>query len=264
MGVPAIADEICARYLAAVDDRHPDLLVGLYVVGSIALDDFRPGASDIDVVCVTRRPVTVADIAPVHAELGTASSRPFFDGVYVTADELAAPPAAGAKGVAVIEGKPIGESRAERHAVTWLTLARHGIGRRGPSPSEAWIHVDVAAARAHSRANLVDYWQPWVAAHRSLVSRAGLHSLTVDALVWSVLGVSRLHAMVAEGSILSKSAAGEYALRTFPQHRAIIEYAVAARHGERTPFAGGPLFRRRAMLRYLDDVIADALARPSA
>jgi len=140
MGVPAIADEICARYLAAVDDRHPDLLVGLYVVGSIALDDFRPGASDIDVVCVTRRPVTVADIAPVHAELGTASSRPFFDGVYVTADELAAPPATGAKGVAVIEGKPIGESRAERHAVTWLTLARHGIGRRDMASAGADRH----------------------------------------------------------------------------------------------------------------------------
>jgi hypothetical protein len=46
MAVPAIADEICARFLEAFDARHPGRLRGLYLVGSIALDDFQraPGA----------------------------------------------------------------------------------------------------------------------------------------------------------------------------------------------------------------------------
>ena len=47
MTLPAIASEIGAHYLATFDARHPGLLTGLYAVGSIALDDFRDGHSDI-------------------------------------------------------------------------------------------------------------------------------------------------------------------------------------------------------------------------
>jgi hypothetical protein len=38
MQIPAVADDLCRHYTAAFDARHPALLIGLYLVGSIALD----------------------------------------------------------------------------------------------------------------------------------------------------------------------------------------------------------------------------------
>ena len=49
-------------YLDVVDSCAPGLVEGLYVVGSFALDDWRPGHSDIDIVAVT------AECAQVHVE----------------------------------------------------------------------------------------------------------------------------------------------------------------------------------------------------
>ena len=258
MSIPAIAFEICGRFLAAFEARYPGCLQGRYLVGSIALDDFQPGRSDVDFVAVTREPVGFDDVAPIHADLAT--TRPVFDGIYVTEDELHARPDRDQGGVAVIEGRPIAGSHAERHPVTWLTLARHAVAYHGPAPSDAWIGADLAAAQAYSRSNLVEYWQPWIEARRSLAFRAGAHALTLDAVAWSVLGISRLHAMIAQGAILSKTAAGLYALEAFPEHRSIIECALAARRGRPSVFPGGPLRRRQAMLKFLDHITADALA----
>lgn len=261
MAVPVIASEICALYQAALDASQPGLLAGLYLVGSIALDDFQAGRSDIDFVAVTTRPVDVGDVAPIHAALARAHRRPFFDGVYVTAEELRALPDGRGSGVAVIEGVPSGDSRAERQPVTWLTLFRHGVTLRGPAPADLAIAADPAAARIYSRRNLAEYWQPWIVSHRRLFSLGGGHGLTAEAVAWSVLGLSRLHALIVAGGVMSKTGAGLYAREIFPQHRVVIDCALAHRRGERALFLGGPFQRRRAMLAYLDAAMADILAR---
>src|SRR4029453_19025868 len=79
---------------ALVDGRLPGVIDGLYLVGSLALDDYRAGQSDIDFVAVTRDPLDDAacdQLQLVHTELRPPLN---FDGVYVTCDELAADPAA--------------------------------------------------------------------------------------------------------------------------------------------------------------------------
>jgi hypothetical protein len=261
MNAAEVAGNVCAHYLAAADARYPGLVTGLYLVGSAALDDLQAGRSDVDFVAVTTRPVNSDAAATLHAELRARYPKPYFDGLYVTADELRAIPDGSGSGVAVIEGVVHANSRAERHPVTWLTLAQSGIAIRGPAPDDLGIAADVGAAQSYSRDNLVSYWQPWVARHRRFWSRRGLHGLTGDAVVWSVLGVARLHAMIAAGRNLSKSGAGLYAREVFPLHRPILDCALALRCGEWSTFPGGALARRRAMLDCLDDLIADAHGR---
>jgi predicted nucleotidyltransferase len=51
--LPAIVDDIVGAYLAMVDAEVAGLVEGLYLVGSVALGDFRPASSDIDFVAVT-------------------------------------------------------------------------------------------------------------------------------------------------------------------------------------------------------------------
>ena len=260
MAIPEVADRISARFRAAFAERHPGRLRGLYLVGSIALEDFRPGHSDVDFVAVTQAPVALEDVAPIHAELPKS---PFFDGIYVTEDELRVLPDNSRSGVAVIEGTPIAGSKAERHAVTWLTLARHGVALVGPPPAEVEIRTDLASARDYSRANLIGYWRPWIEARRSLASRNGPHDLTLDAVAWSVLGLSRLHALFVDGQILSITAAGVYARSVFPEHRAIIDCALAARGGRPAIFPGNAVRRHQAMMEFLDRALADALGFPA-
>jgi hypothetical protein len=52
MTLPAEVDRVVTRYLALVDAAAPGVVEGLYLVGSVALDDFHPRASDVDFIAV--------------------------------------------------------------------------------------------------------------------------------------------------------------------------------------------------------------------
>jgi hypothetical protein len=258
MGIPREAEEVCARYMAAMEQHAPGLLAGLYLVGSIALDDYRAGRSDIDFVALVSRPADYRAVATVHTALG--ATRPVFDGIYVTEGDLAAPAANAPPGLSVVDGRVYRASTAERHAVTWITLARHGVTVMGADARSLAIHTDIDAAILHARNNLRDYWQHWLHRHAALLSVSGLAALTPAATVWAVLGVSRLHATITHGVLLSKSAAARYARDVFPEHKAIISHALLLRAGAASNFPGGPLARRRAMLAFVEHAIAHGLA----
>jgi hypothetical protein len=48
--LPADVRRVCAAYLDRADRLAPGLVEGLYLEGSIALGDYRPGVRDIDFV----------------------------------------------------------------------------------------------------------------------------------------------------------------------------------------------------------------------
>ncbi len=67
-------------------------------------------------------------------------------------------------------------------------------------------------------------------------------------MAWSVLGVSRLHHLLATSRLTSKSGAGRYALTAFgPQWHRIIEEALRARErpGDVSSYDGDPEARGR-------------------
>src|SRR5262245_19888407 len=95
IALPPIVDEVVQTYLPLVDAALPGVVEGLYLHGSIALGDFCADRSDVDFVAVCpARPAedAVAGLAQVHAELARERPRPYFDGVYLTAADLAGPP----------------------------------------------------------------------------------------------------------------------------------------------------------------------------
>src|SRR5437016_3994029 len=88
---------VISSYLSAVDDEAPGLVQGLYLIGSVALGDYQPGHSDIDVVMITADRVSddqIGALARAHERLRRAHSRPHFDGPYLTWDDLRGPPEA--------------------------------------------------------------------------------------------------------------------------------------------------------------------------
>lgn len=83
MPLHPLVEDVVGTYLALVDAEASGLVEGLYLEGSVALEDFRPRASDIDFVAVTASPLhdsALAALERVHARLGEHRRRPFFDG----------------------------------------------------------------------------------------------------------------------------------------------------------------------------------------
>ena len=64
--------DVVNRYLEIADGVMPGLVEGLYLVGSVALNDWVEGVSDIDFVAVLAEPATDDDVVylrTIHAVL---------------------------------------------------------------------------------------------------------------------------------------------------------------------------------------------------
>lgn len=280
-GVPAeIPEEVrrsTALFLSTVDRVAPGLVTGFYLVGSVCFGDFHArGAgrgrlstsSDIDFVAVTDRRAEPGEIealalALAHGTTVAQFPKPHFDGAVLTWADLAAGPDACPDVPCAQEGRFTEAGRDGLNPVMFCELASRGIALRGPGPSAMDVWADQNALRAFTVDNLSRYWRPWWEKNR----RASALSLAVGMSpwfpVWAVLGVSRLHHLLATGEMTSKCGAGRYAAREFDSRwQRIIAESLSLRtegaEGRRS--YRNPLTRRRDTLAFLDATIDDALA----
>jgi len=196
-GLPAYLHELTARVVAILDDR----LVGAWLVGSGALDDFDAHRSDIDVqaVCATR---------PRRSELERLAA-------LLSHDALPCP-ARGLEFVLYAQGD-LPDPRGPAFVLNLNTGARmhHHIGLDPDAEPRFWFTLDVAIAREHGRAV--------AGAPPADVLPALPRALVVDALrdavAWyssrdsaeAILALSRAWAWAADGRWLSKAAAATWA-----------------------------------------------------
>ncbi|MEU8235236.1 aminoglycoside adenylyltransferase domain-containing protein [Actinoplanes sp. NPDC048967] len=234
-------ERTCATYLELADRHAPGLVHGLYLQGSVALGDYQPGVSDIDFVAVVSGTPDVATLRAVHADLRRAHRKPYFDGLYVTAEDLRRDPATCPPGPAVHEWQVEAESRFERHLVTWHLLAQSGVAVRGPGVAGLGIHTDWPALAESTRQNLAGYWTRW----RDVTAR-GPVGFSARATSWGVLGAARLRHTLAAGRVTAKTEAADFALRTYDErwHRVIRE--------ARRIRVGGPALYRNPVRRRAD------------
>jgi predicted nucleotidyltransferase len=89
--IPDGVRRVVTLYLQRVDESLRDRIEGLYLVGSLALDDYQAEQSDIDFVAVTADRLTAEEmdrLEAVHQALLPEVGRPWFDGIYVTWSDL--------------------------------------------------------------------------------------------------------------------------------------------------------------------------------
>lgn len=231
---PLVAD-VTARHLALLDGAAVGPVAGLYLTGSVALGDFHPPRSDIDAVVVLDAPLEdPAALEAVHARL---PAQPAYDVFYLTRDQLAAPPAEGLVAPFTMHGLvDEGWGGAPVSPVLWAELARHAVPVR-TAPGLV-VHDDHDALRRHTVANLADYWLPWLTDAADHLAAGRVTAAELELVVtWPVLGVPRLHALLATDQIVSKSQAARYAAAHFPEHAALAQRCLAHRHGQ--PVAWG-------------------------
>ncbi|HLI01014.1 MAG TPA: aminoglycoside adenylyltransferase domain-containing protein [Acidimicrobiales bacterium] len=218
---PALAEpvqQVVTRYLDAIDAARSGLIEGLYLIGSVALDDYRPRTSDVDFIAVAARPADdeAAALRAARARVADEAGLPPFEGIYVTYDQLRASPSASSPGLFHHDGK-LQSGPNMRGPVEWATLARHGLVLRGRAPADIGVHDDPDQLVAWTLGNLESYWTPWVERARDHSTQTAMALLTDWGVAWGVLGVSRLHYTLATGQITSKTGAGRHALDAFSE-----------------------------------------------
>jgi hypothetical protein len=261
-GLPPAVGDVVRTYLRLADQEVPGLIQGLYIVGSVALGEFRPRASDVDVVAVTDQALdgeALAGLDRTHARLREYRRRPTLDGFYITWDELRADPARARPGPSAHEGR-FRPAAGARDPVTWHTLAQCGVRCRGPAVADLDVWTDPATLRRWVLRNLDDYWAGLRRAGDRLPSRLGLASLTPHAVVWCVPGLSRIHYTLVTGQITSKEGGAVHALTVFPPrwHRIIEESLRIRRRTGRRSLYPTPFARRRDLLGFWDTLYDDA------
>ncbi|HYI60632.1 MAG TPA: aminoglycoside adenylyltransferase domain-containing protein [Acidimicrobiales bacterium] len=265
------------RYLAQVDRLLPGLVTGFYVVGSTAYDAYRDGRSDIDFVAVVDDDLTPAQLrrlriqhqqSGMHTALSALGRRRSpttgtCNGVFIRSTDLSQPvsaitPVAHHVGVSFGTG-PAGS---DVSPVAWKTLAERGIPVRGPDPSTLGLDPQLELLRSWNHGNLESYWRPWAGrVHRS--PRRWFTGRPRYWTAWGTLGPPRLHCTMATGEVVSKEAAGEYALDVFPSrwHPLIID-ALAYVRSQPDQLRWSPAQRGRRTADFVDEVIASGTDLP--
>ncbi|HEX8495615.1 MAG TPA: aminoglycoside adenylyltransferase domain-containing protein [Actinomycetales bacterium] len=265
MELPHAVSATLDTFLGACDEAAPGLVEGLLLHGALGFGEFFAGQSDIDAVVLLSRRAGPADLVALEAaHRATAKAHPAqtLEAVHLLTQDLQRPPAACPDVPAVHEHVLEAASRFEVNPVTWHELAGHGITLRGTPHADLGIWTDDAALRAFTARNLSTYW----AAQRDEVTAHPDEASAPWVSAWVVLGVARLHHLLATGAMTTKSGAGRYALDRFDDrwHAVVRDALVVREQGDRPPPLGdGSDGRRgREVAAFAAMVVDDGLALP--
>jgi hypothetical protein len=228
--IPPSAQSILNEYRALLHAALPELLVSLYLHGSLALDAFDPRLSDIDFIAVTSRRCTPADcerLRVVHHILHQRHPQPPLSGSYLEWHDLGQAEATVLPHPFIHDGVFHDSGYHDINGVTWLVLKQHGIALLGPPPAQLAIEVDWRELLASMHHNLNTYWASFTTDPRRIA-----WLLDDYGIQWAVLGVLRQFYTFRERALTSKVGAGHYALgHTPPRWHRLIHEAISIREG---------------------------------
>lgn len=227
----AVADPV-AGFVRAVEEAAPARLAAVYLVGGVALADFSPRLSNIDLVVVCDPPLDEAEVTRLQRAEHHLS-------------RAGRPPSIWYAGWDVIADGPTGDPSSWPDLETPLTralLREEAVAYLGPDwPVVAYDEDGYRDWCLRSLEGLVE------GAHGLLVMRHDVAPL--------VLQATRLALGAATGRVYSKSEAGETGTTLVAPHfRRILHDAAGYRNGATTSMYWGPFERKydaRQLLRRL-------------
>ncbi|WP_404460530.1 GNAT family N-acetyltransferase [Sutcliffiella horikoshii] len=227
--IPESVQKVLALYIDKCNKELPGLLEGMYLHGSIAIDAYIEGKSDIDFVAVTSRKLTNDDAATlktIHSNLAETCKKPQLDGIYVQVTNLEAESYFYNEGTF---GKAVYDI-----PVTWWLLKNKGVTILGPAAIELPLDVTTEDLTAYVRKNMNDYWATRTSAMEQRKEELIAYPVqqVETEMEWTVLGLLRQFYTLEEEDIISKLAAGEYGLRELgTKWHKLIQEAINIRQG---------------------------------
>ena len=228
--LPVPVAEALTAWFDAHDQAAPGVIEGLYLVGSVVLDDWTPH-SDIDVVAVVADPSDpdlVGDLAAAHALVRDRVSIAI-DGPYVAWGDLVVPAMAVQRPWVLDDEYHVDGESFEINPVTWYTVARYGIAVRGVEPAHIGVASTLEERRTWVAGNLDTYWRGVSSSLAEGLAGSAEHEWGGEILEWVALGVARMLYTFETGDVISKSGAGRWAAERIPRHEALFRRAVEVR-----------------------------------
>lgn len=234
--VPRPVQQALDVWLRRHDEAAPGLIDGLYLVGSVALGNWRPD-SDIDIVAFTATTPDEREVDAMRqahhatiAEVGEVD----IDGPRLVWDDIAAAPTPLVRPWTLHGEFHHDDACFEINPVIWYTLAAHGVTVRGPAADSLSVHLDRADRLAFVQGNTAGYWRSMAEMISGALEDPDRTSFKSEFTAWSVLGVARMLYTARTGGITSKTGAGEWIAQELPEHRDLVEHALAIRRGDTT------------------------------
>jgi hypothetical protein len=143
------------RFLAAIGQVLP--LDALWAHGSLALGDFQPGRSDIDLIAMIGAPITARQRQDLHGAHEALEQAPLADKLhcsYMVRDEIADP---GRTHVTWAHGELFDRVVSQ---VSRRELHQGGLRLHGVAPAEVVPAVTDTELAEYIRADLRDFWYP--------------------------------------------------------------------------------------------------------
>lgn len=192
-------------------------LVGVYLRGSLALGEFRPATSDVDVLAVTEQPVGAAEfaaLATLHAQLATLSNP------YANRIEMAYLDRAALRRFQPgLRHATLGQNETlkwSEHHTNWIlerwAVREHGVALVGPQPQTLIDPIAPSELREAVRARLGDWadWAQKLADPEWVAPRRSMAAYVVETMC-------RAHYTLACAELASKQRAVAWALATLPE-----------------------------------------------
>lgn len=232
--IPTEIQPLLEKYVMLMQTHLPELLSALYVHGSIALDDFQVGRSDVDFIAVLSRPCTkngLAQLKHVHDQLAQTFPKMPLSGAYLQVSDLGKTESDIAPHPHYHDGVLHAQGIHDINDVTWILLKTRPIVVFGDNPDFDYA-PDWTLIKSAMLDNLNSYWKQF------LRNPARIVWLYSDyGVEWVVLGVVRLLYTLEENDITSKSGAGDYGLAHLSEEwHPIIHEALNLRHVQKTNY----------------------------
>ncbi|MCK9152611.1 aminoglycoside adenylyltransferase domain-containing protein [Methanobacterium alcaliphilum] len=258
--LPNEVKKVLNDYLSVFNLELPDLLESFYLIGSLVLNDYHAGKSDVDFVAVIKRdmnPRELSILGKIHKEINHKYSKTTLEGSYVTSRQLSN---LNNMGPAVyFDGRQIRNDLNSGNVgiITWFILKNYSISVIGKSAGYYISNIDVDELIDYVNLNVNTYWVNWTEQASKTISIESIFILFEQGVEWGVLGISRLYYTMHKKDVVSKYDAGEYVLKNTPiSFERIIKEALRIRKGlDKKSYYNSPFRRKKDTLLFLHHML---------
>ncbi|MFB7158191.1 aminoglycoside adenylyltransferase domain-containing protein [Lysinibacillus sp. NPDC056232] len=258
--VPIPVQKVLNEYITLFQNEMPNTLEGFYLHGSIALNAYINGSSDIDFITVVNRTLTEEDakvISDLHKELNRKYKNVGMDGSYILVEDVGKKQSEVKGCLKVNEGK-INWGNDDINPITWWILNNKGITILGSDVATYNFNVDERVLNDYVLENMNSYWSnrlQKIKKYKAFLIPNKLVDLEVE---WSITGVLRQFYTLEENDIVSKVDACKYAIHHLPEEfHKIINEAISIREGSNIRYCNSKKQRIDDTIQCMDYILKD-------
>ena len=260
------ATHIVTQLIKGISSFAPDLITGVYLTGSVALNDFHPEKSDIDFVITCRRlpdKQEYINLKKLHRQVQKQFPKPDLSGCYVAHDNLQANGISPIPVLSWHEGS-LRYQTLEMASIVLYELKTIAITLAGIDAGKLEINIAQEQINDFMYENINSYWKKWIKQHAAWHSKKILLFLFPRFTEWVVLGLARMYCTLLSGDIVSKAAAGNFCMQRLPdEFLPVLQQAMQIRKDSRTypivrSYAVRPSLKRtKATIRFAEYLFAE-------